>query len=865
MQEPHALASAGARTRTISADRQGLAAIRKPALRGHPPGLGWLGRIGGLFLATGILPAMGATFETPQRLGHWTFPPAETDSAPVRLAAREAPADSPGLLVSATNRSARLVSPTLTGRPSNTPFSEGAVRMLFRPNWASDRGFTRPGMVRGRGPGTPARLFQLGQWTDAATRPCLALMFDPAGTNLLVMSQDGRGRTLTNFAIPFLSQLPQALPGTRSSAPRWYEIAVNFSPQRTEMILDGAIQKDARTGAYMGPGAPPIPLAADAPPLAFGSDLQGENCAESWIDEIELFSAPISFLETQAYRSRTALSAHLDPDAPSVTLDWWQVTPTPLEIKRRAAGETNWSVLASAFQGRTFVDRDAQLRAGMTYEYDVGGRVAVVPLAGAPQEQRGHVLVLVDETLQRRLREALETYVQDLAGDGWTVSVKTCPRHDDNVWNQARALSRYREDLARTKELVVAEQRAASGRLAAVVLVGHVLIPYSGTGAEDGHADHRGAWPADNYYGDLDAEWTDSIVNTGTQGFSPTLRNVPGDGKFDPGIFAHHILPERPEEQQGIEVAVGRIDFSNLPAFAPRSEVELLQDYFAKNHRYRHKQLEFAPGVVAGGFFHSIFNVNGNIIYENALYTASRLFPTGADAARFGDAFGSQASCLWSMQGGYGSPLALHVSRQSNEILGVDVYSSEYLARQGRQLRIGFHLLKGSYFGDWNHYRDNFMRACLALPDSGLAAVWTMDTLWRLEETAAGAPLGTACVRTARGRHSVRTTSLLGDPTLRLQITAPPTGFEAQPEGEGVRLAWAASPEPGARYHVYRSLNGLEGPSQRLTEQPLTETTYRDPTPPRGRKLYQVRALAPVITGSGSFTNLSQGVFVESR
>ena len=40
------------------------------------------------------------------------------------------------------------------------------------------------------------------------------------------------------------------------------------------------------------------------------------------------------------------------------------------------------------------------------------------------------------------------------------------------------------------------------------------------------------------------------------------------------------------------------------------------------------------------------------------------------------------------------------------------------------------------------------------------------------------------------------------------------------------------------------------------------DATFSDPAPPVGQKVYQVRALQLVTTGSGSFTNLSQGIFV---
>ncbi|MCP5528663.1 MAG: hypothetical protein H7A47_17875, partial [Verrucomicrobiales bacterium] len=57
----------------------------------------------------------------------------------------------------------------------------------------------------------------------------------------------------------------------------------------------------------------------------------------------------------------------------------------------------------------------------------------------------------------------------------------------------------------------------------------------------------------------------------------------------------------------------------------------------------------------------------------------------------------------------------------------------------------------------------------------------------------------------------------------------------------------------------------LEGPTQKLVSAPLADAAYVDTAAPEGRKCYQVRALAPVTTGSGSFTNLSQGIFAEVR
>src|SRR6185436_14378086 len=86
-----------------------------------------------------------------------------------------------------------------------------------------------------------------------------------------------------------------------------------------------------------------------------------------------------------------------------------------------------------------------------------------------------------------------------------------------------------------------------------VILLGHVLVPYSGPDfAEDFHVDchpgssgqagnHRGAWPADAFYGDTSRHdaWRDeaSFPNCEDPPNGPYDRirngNAPGDGRRD--------------------------------------------------------------------------------------------------------------------------------------------------------------------------------------------------------------------------------------------------------------------------------------------------------------------------------------------
>ena len=81
-----------------------------------------------------------------------------------------------------------------------------------------------------------------------------------------------------------------------------------------------------------------------------------------------------------------------------------------------------------------------------------------------------------------------------------------------------------------------------------------------------------------------------------------------------------------------------------------------------------------------------------------------------------------------------------------------------------------------------------------------------------------------------------------------------------------VVLSWTASPETNALYHVYRSTNGLDGAFTNLTATaPIASGNFTDTSPPSGQKTYSVRAVKLTITGSGSYTNLSQGIFATTN
>jgi hypothetical protein len=170
-------------------------------------------------------------------------------------------------------------------------------------------------------------------------------------------------------------------------------------------------------------------------------------------------------------------------------------------------------------------------------------------------DNRGKISVIVDETIADALSVELAQYKQDLIADGWTVVMHdgiendAAPRMLDNanVWNngvnpaQPRLTTApdYRNDLQDVKNMIAGDN--LDGTLKAVVIIGHVTVPYSGITSYDDHGGR--AMPTDQYYADLDGtpftwgdykhdvtSWPDTDGGLETFEWTP---NRPGDGRFD--------------------------------------------------------------------------------------------------------------------------------------------------------------------------------------------------------------------------------------------------------------------------------------------------------------------------------------------
>lgn len=555
------------------------------------------------------------------------------------------------------------------------------------------------------------------------------------------------------------------------------------------------------------------------------------------------------------------LKATVADSAPFITLSWTQRLQsniTAQKIYRRLKGDTTWVLQATLTTTQTsYVDNTAV--SGVEYEYwmertfsgltpstamgylSAGVKVPLV-------ENRGKLLLVIDDTMVTPLAADIAQLQQDLTGDGWTVQTITAPRSANAASTKALILSAYNADPTNVKS---------------VYLLGHVPVPYSGLLNPDGHPDHYGAWPADGYYGDVEVAfpWTDTSVNN--TGASRTQnQNTPNDGKFDQSSFPSDI-----------ELQVGRVDMSGMtraPSTAV-SETTLLRRYLRKAHDFRTKQGAYSniarAAVIRDGFGHAFSSEPFAVSSWQMAFAG-----VGADATI---PLLEPASGQWWAYNARGTYLI-------GEGCGGGSYESA--SSVGETFDFGrnpsgavFMSLFGSYHGDWDA-GNCFLRAPLAgnaTGDSlGLVCFWAGRPHWFLHHTGMGETIGysnriscnnkygsTDYVPDGSSTNGVHM-ALMGDPALRLHIVEPPRNLVAQSASGQVTLRWSASSESGLLgYHVYRGTSA-SGPFTRLTTSAQAGTTFTDSTVTAAQTYtYLVRTLKLESVPGGSYQNLSGASF----
>lgn len=525
---------------------------------------------------------------------------------------------------------------------------------------------------------------------------------------------------------------------------------------------------------------------------------------------------------------------------PAVSFQW---NPVPghfnIEIYRKDKNASDWGSAIATLPTSAVEYTDKNVLPGVEYEYAIKAKwwmpIETYVSAGVkcPEtEYRGKIIFLVDSNFVSDLQKELDRYESDLIGDGWEVLRKDIARDASVQYVKSVISDFYRSD---------------PDNVNSVFLFGHIPVPYSGTKAYDGHVvEHDGAWPADLYYGNMNEKiWTDKYVNCTTADRYEN-RNIPGDGKFD--------LSDLPANET-ISLAVGRVDFYNLPEF-PQSETELLRNYLDKNHAFRHKIND--PKMQA------LIDDNWGIIYKQGVREAFAISGWRNFSALVNfqniktDSFFCKTendSYIWSYACGGGT-------FDSCKYVG----STKSFVHQNP--KTVFSAFYGSRFGDWDS-ENNFMRAALASNGWILTSCWAGRPHYTFHQMGMGGTIGES-VRTTqnnvktyftgltnRGIHE----SLLGDPALRMHIVRPVNSIKsAVTDNETVLLGWNQSEDDIIGYYVYK-LDTSTNKYFRISDVPVKETFFEDISPETGNNYYMVRTLKLSQGASGSYYNLSQGVF----
>lgn len=505
-----------------------------------------------------------------------------------------------------------------------------------------------------------------------------------------------------------------------------------------------------------------------------------------------------------------------------------------------------WGNAIATLPGNSSSFTDSNIVLGENYEYRFYKLQGTTLLAlsylyagvhAEAPENMGHILLLIDTSYAQALSAEIDRLENDLKAEAWSVERMYVERSDSPEDIRSDL---YRMYIDRSEDLK------------ALFIIGHVPVPYSGDfssfsgypppdGHIEGSGNHTGAWPSDSYYGDLFGTYTDASVNR-TTGNQSRHHNVPGDGKFDQTVIPGEVLLE-----------IGRVDFFNMPAFA-KSDTQLLRDYFDRNHRYRRGLVQSIDrGVLDDNFT----NLN---LSSTGWNNMSAFFPADSikDRPSGGDYFTDLKTrpYLWSYGCGAGSYQSCNgVGRTSDFV--------------NDSLQHIFTMLAGSYFGDWDS-RNNLMRASIA--NGALSCFWGGIPKWYVHTMALGMNIGQGTRATQnntdnyfngqfnRSENKIHI-ALMGDPSLRLEYLQGASNLSAVSNKNRVELSWDPAPGKIEGYAIYRVDKNNNRPFK--IHSGIIDTSYfvDANNNESGMHEYLVRAVKYDTTASGSYENLSYGIF----
>lgn len=504
-----------------------------------------------------------------------------------------------------------------------------------------------------------------------------------------------------------------------------------------------------------------------------------------------------------------------------------------IEIYRRTDVSQDWGEPLVSLSGFSSGYTDTTIEKGILYEYKL---VKKRPLyeghtfvsAGieykAPEEEKT-ILLIIDTNYKTPLSAEINILKQDLTGEGWNVLCKFV-----NI---------SKTDHIEIKEIIYNSLKDIPTQKSAI-LIGHVAVPYSGDFAFDRHRNHKGAWAADTYYGDLSGSWTDTIVNSQTAAFSEN-HNIPGDGKFDQSYIPGFL-----------DIAIGRIDFSNLPVYSDLDEIELTRRYLIKNHAFRSGEINPRHKAVINDEFPSFKPIRARASNGWANFTAL-LGKENIETTPFAEVANDSSFLFCHLSGPSGTENIGDITNAK------DFASTDYMTT--------FVLLFGSYFGDWDK-KNNIMRTIIASEGNPLISMWAGHPPIFMHPMGMGKNMGECFTHSinqcedyltlysSRGIH----VGIMGDPTLRMYNVKPIETIDYSLVKDQIMINWSSSPDSVIGYNIYKSKNKHSGYKKVNTD--IIKQNSFDDTLIDSTQYYMVRAIKLQLSVTGSFYNESTGKII---
>jgi hypothetical protein len=559
-----------------------------------------------------------------------------------------------------------------------------------------------------------------------------------------------------------------------------------------------------------------------------------------------------------------------------------------IQVFRKPKGTSDWGSsigsIATNANSLTF----AATR-GVHYEIKVSGSLSSgsglgYTSAGIEVESpgyRGKILLVIDNVTAPQIQTALTNFKNTLIADGWIpIEILVAP-NDPASTVKAAIQSAYNTDSANVKS---------------VLLIGRVPVAYSGNGAPDGHSDHVGVWPTDQYYGDLGTWPSGTGAITFTQYRNRASSQI---SRFSPNTAPSPL-----------ELEVGRIDMqalgtdlNNVTTFT-ESEIALISSYLNRSSDYK-------KGTVAINPNRAIIN---NTLYwalDNGIQGVFKSFSSHVGVENI--EFTSSGSDYFVQQiGSTSNPIAQWVYGGGGSYFGMigsnldinQIAQSSYLNRG-----IFFRTF-GSYFGDFDT-KSNMLRALIA-KGHGLASSYESSPVYThfmnlgesmgysmrrsinsmatqdcnvsngqeciAEYNTAAIKINNSITSTIHydaaygywgGAYMGIVTNLMGDPTLRIHSVKMPLNASTSQNSSGkVVVSWSAPSESSiVGYHIYKvnySGSVVTGYTQ-LTTTPVPGTPFTTNQNYVAGEKYLIKTVKLQSNLSGDFFNHSVGTWITNN